>query len=58
MKGFLLFFLKFYFFMCEVLQGNEDVDSVKNTNKFHVMRGDIYLHETTARGLLFSKILL
>ena len=28
----------------------------KNTAKFDVMRGDIYLHEATAPGLLFSKI--
>ena len=60
---FLLFSLKFYFFLSDQLQGSEDqrfshyVDVNqfnKNTTKFHVMRRDIYLHNGTGLGLLLQ----
>ena len=51
---FLLFFLKFYSFLCDELQGNEDQrfgdyvngnEFKKNTAKFYVMWRVIYFHE-------------
>ena len=60
---FLLFSLKFYFFLSDQLQGSEDqrfshyVDVNqfnKNTTKFHVMQRDIYLHNGTGLGLLLQ----
>ena len=62
---FLLFFIKFYFFLCEKLQNNEDQrfsndgnvnQFKKNTVNFYVIWGGLYLHETTSPSLLFSKI--
>ena len=53
---FLLLFVKFHFFLCQELQGNENqrFSNYVNVNqfttiiaKFHVMWKDVYLHEAT-----------
>ena len=60
-----MFFLKFYFFLCAELQNsnNQQFSSYVNVNQFQkknakleVIWRDIYLHEATAPGLLFTKI--
>ena len=60
-----MFFLKFYFFLCQELQDNEEqrFSNYVNVNQFkgkpanfHVMWRDIYLYEATAPGLLSSQI--
>ena len=62
---FLLFFLKYYFLLCEELQDNEVQRFSNNANfnqfeiktrKLHVMWRDFYLHEAIAPGLLLGKI--